>query len=461
MQEVRPYTDQVIQRLGNLDDYYTEQADSANGAFRALLIVTLLLVVLFTGGIAVYSVWYANRLANRISKPVVHMAQWANRLAKGMIESENKEEFRRMEQENQDSEVGDMMEAFQKMADHIQQNVQVLQRVANGDMTAFVHICSKDDVLGKSLYHLVQSNDAVFNEIIQVSRTVATNSNQVADVSHLLAEGAAEQSDAIQQLSDVIEEAGDLIQRNDDQAQQAKQIADKMKEDTEVSNQHMKRLVESVMRIHEASQRISAVVKSIDDIAFETNILSLNASIEAARAGSAGKGFAVVADEVRALALKSKEAAQESKALIQSNIDETEQGSAIASESAKIFDAINEEIHQIVEIVGRVSALSEEQMAGISTITDKIRQISKATTGNAAISEQSSAASHEMSKQAEILQQSMTRFHLRKRTHGQAFIPLEKQDDPAFMKAANEAYQYAQTSGQVGQKPYIDPETVL
>ncbi len=454
---VEPYTDEVIQILGQIDDYYSEQADNAKSAFQTLLFITLLVVVFITAGIVAYSIMYGNRLAKRISKPVVHMAEWANRLALGIVESKSDDEFHQMKEENKGNEIGAMMQAFQSMANNIEQNVDVLQRVAKGDMTAFVHIHSSQDILGKSLYHLVQSNDIVFNEIVEAAHTVASGSGQIATVSHSLAESATEQAAAVQQLSETIEHTSDLIQRNSEQTQRAKQITDKIKQDTEVSNQHMKQLVDSVMRIQEASQRISAVVKSIDDIAFETNILSLNAAIEAARAGSAGKGFAVVAEEVRSLALKSAEAAQESKALIQSSIDQAEQGSSIASESAKIFDAINDEIHQIVKIVEQISVLSNEQMEGISTVNQQINQISDAASNNAAISEQSSAASQGMSQQAEILRQNMAHFHLRERNHGHAFIPPEKQNDPLFIKVANKAHQHTEQTGQFGHE-YIDPD---
>ena len=429
-QDVVPYTDVVIQNLEKVEDYYTQQLNSAKATYQTLQITVLLAIVSVTAGIAAYSIMYGNHLAKRISGPVVYVTEWANRLALGIVESETEEEFLRMEEENKGNEVGTMIRAFQSMADNIGQNVHILQQVAEGDMTASVHIRSQQDSLGKILRHLVQSNNAVFNEIVKAAHTVASGADEIAGVSHSLAESATEQVTVVRQLSDAIGHTSHLIQRNDEQAHQAKQITDKIKQDTEVSNQHMKQLVESVMRIQEASKRISAVVKSIDDIAFETNILSLNAAMESARAGAAGKGFAVVAEEVRSLALKSAEAAQESKTLIQSSIDQAEQGSAIASESAKIFDAINDEILQIVGIVEQVSDLSAEQMEGISAVNRQIRQISEIASSNAAISQQSSASSQEMSQQAEILHQSMARFRLREWNQDQTFIAPEEQGDP-------------------------------
>lgn len=454
---VAPRTDDVIACLGDLDDYYTQQADQANTAFQRLLVTILLLIILSAAGIVIYSIRYADRLASRISRPVVRMAQWANRLALGIVELEADEEYQSMEADNHGNEISGMMRSFRTMVANIEENVRALQRIGDGDMTTFVHVHSRQDALGKSIYHLLQTTDFVFHKITDAAHTVADDSGQIANVSQQLADSSADQAAAVHELTAAIEQTSILIRNNDEQARQARKITEKIKQDTQVSNEHMKQLVESVLRIQESSQRISTVVKSIEDIAFETNILALNASIEAARAGAAGGGFAVVAEEVRSLAQKSAEAARESRILIQSSIDETAQGSVIASESAHIFDTINEAILQVVEIVERISALSDEQMEGIATVNQQSGHISKVTSSNAAISEETSAASQDMSCQAEILRKSMARFNLRERIPGQAYIPPEKRDDPAFIRAANEIYQRGMRSGQDDWEEYIDP----
>lgn len=455
LQEVAPRTDEVIQALGQLDEYYTQQVDAAKSVYNGLMLAIFLIIAITIIGIVLYSLRYANRFARQISRPVVRMSEWANHLSLGMVDTEADDEFRRMAAENRGNEIGDMMEAFQTMAENLQQNVQVLRRVADGDMTSFVHVHSEQDSLGLSLYHLVQSNDEIFGEIMEAAHVVATNAGEIARVSHTLAESSTEQAAAVEELSATIEHTSDLIHRNDEQAQKAKQNSVQLQEDTETSNQHMKEMVERVDRIKDASQRISQVVKSIEDIAFETNILSLNAAIEAARAGSAGKGFAVVADEVRALALKSSEAAKESKELIERCISETEEGSAVALESATIFDSIYQGINQIAEIVEGISKLSYEQMEGITNVNSQISQITETTSSNAAIAQQSSAASQDMDHQAELLRKSIERFKLRKRNGNHAYIPPEKQNDPDYISFANQAYQHKVETGKANHV-YID-----
>lgn len=456
VEELSPLTDEVIKHLNDLDVYYNQQISKAQREFEWLLIGIIVLTILVTLLIVIFSLMYSKKLARSISRPIMRVVEWANRLALGAENLDVDEDFMKLYEENRDNEIGTMIQSFQDMATNIQENVEVLKRVANGDMTAFVNIRSHRDSLGKSLYRLVQSNDALFNEIVEAAHTVAAGAGEIANASHSLAESATAQASAVHNLSSTVQHASDLIHENNEQAKNASKITEAIKEETKTSNEHMKMLIDAVNQIHDASQRISVVMKSIDDIAFETNILALNAAIEAARAGAAGKGFAVVADEVRALALKSADAAKESKMLIENSIQQTQKGSEIAQESAAIFATMNEEIDKIVQIVEQSAALSAEQLEGINMVNREIAEISDSATSNAAISEESAASSHEMSQQAEILKKAMQRFNLRKRTEGMAYIPSEKQGDEDFIKAANEAYKHKERTGHFGHE-YIDP----
>lgn len=453
---VSPLTTDVIDALREIDSIYAQEVESAKQVFETLLAVTIAIIVLVMIMLVVFSTIYANRLAHQVSYPITRIANWANRLSLGSVDFNIDEEFEKMQRINADNEVGMMIEAFCSMAKNIKENVEVVRRVADGDMTAFVNIRSHHDSLGKSLYRLVQSNDAMFGEIIKSARTVAAGANEIANASHLLAESTTAQAAAANELSHEMENVSRLINFNDEKAQTAYKIVKDIEEDIKTNNAHMEVLVDSVVHMHDASQKIAVVMKTIDDIAFETNILALNAAIEAARAGVAGKGFAVVADEVRALALKSTEAAKESRALIENSITQTQKGSEIATESATIFEEINKKIKQIVEIVEEVSGLSSEQFESVRIVSQSVTKITEAATSNAAISEQSDASSHEMSQQAEFLRDAMKHFNLRMREEGKAYIPYEKKDDDEFIKHANEALQLKENTGHFGYE-YIDP----
>ena len=455
--ELDPKTADVIDGLYEIDSVYSAKiADNIN-SFESLMATIIVIIVLTMIAIIVFSYLYGRRLAQQIASPVMMIADWSRDLSMGSVDLDIAEDkLRDMEKENTGNEVGLMISAFHMMANNIRENVSVVQRIADGDMTAFVKIRSRRDSLGRSLYRLVQSNDIMFNEIVDSAHSVAAGADEIATASHMLAESSTVQAAAAQSLSDEMKHVSELIHFNDEQAQSAYEITKAIENDLKTSDEHMKVLYDSVIQMRDASKKISSVMKAIDDITFETNILALNAAIEAARAGAAGKGFAVVADEVRALAMKSAEAAQESHRLIENSIKQTEHGSNLATESAAIFEGIHKKIAQIVEIVEKVSGLSTDQMQSIQQVANSVTQITEAATRNAAISEESDASSQEMRNQAAFLRDKMKHFNLRKREKGKAYIPDEKQYDSEFIEYANKAYHLKETTGKYGNE-YIDP----
>lgn len=454
--QLAPKTNEVIDGLHDIDSVYASEMLGIQTTIDTLLVVIIVIIVVVMGAIGVFSILYAKRLAHQIASPIMRVADWANHLSLGAVEFDFDNEFAKMEKDNADNEVGVMIAAFHAMADNIRENVEVVKRIADGDMTAFVKIRSRHDSLGRSLYRLVQSNDVMFNEIVESAHSVAAGASEIANASHLLAESTTAQASAAHNLSEEMEHVSKLIHYNDEKAQEAYSITKDIEVDLGTNNEHMKVLFDSVAHMRDASKKIATVMKTIDDITFETNILALNAAIEAARAGAAGKGFAVVADEVRALALKSTEAAKESRTLIENSITQTDRGTAIATESAAIFEQINDKIGKIVKIVGEVSGLSTDQLESVKHVTESIAQITEAATSNAAVSEESDASSQEMSRQAAFLRNRMQHFNLRARQKGQAYIPEEKQNDAEFIKYANEAYKIKESTGQFGNE-YIDP----
>ncbi|HIS63924.1 MAG TPA: CZB domain-containing protein [Candidatus Avoscillospira avistercoris] len=455
--ELDPKTADVIDGLYQIDSMYSAKIADNIHNFESLVTTIIVIIVVTIIAIIIFSYWYGRRLAQQIAAPVMMIADWSKDLSMGSVDLEiASDKLTQMEKENADNEVGLMISAFHVMADNIRENVSVVQRIADGDMTAFVKIRSRRDSLGRSLYRLVQSNDIMFNEIVDSAHSVAAGADEIATASHMLAESSTVQAAAAQSLSDEMKHVSELIHFNDEQAQSAYEITKAIEADLKTSDEHMKVLYDSVIQMRDASKKISSVMKAIDDITFETNILALNAAIEAARAGAAGKGFAVVADEVRALAMKSAEAAQESHRLIENSIKQTEHGSNLATESAAIFEGIHKKIAQIVEIVEKVSGLSTDQMQSIQQVANSVSQITEAATRNAAISEESDASSQEMRNQAAFLRDKMKHFNLRKREKGKAYIPDEKQYDSEFIEYANKAYHLKETTGHYGNE-YIDP----
>jgi methyl-accepting chemotaxis protein len=165
-------------------------------------------------------------------------------------------------------------------------------------------------------------------------------------------------------------------------------------------------------RINKSAGEIKKVVKVIDDIAFQINLLALNANVEAARAGKFGKGFAVVADEVRNLAVKSAESVKETTRMVEDAIHAIEQGSTAAGETGKQLEAITAGAGKVADLLGEIALASKEQAQAIEQVNSGIEQIEQVTQANTASAEESAAAAEELASQAQQLRGMVARFKL-------------------------------------------------
>jgi methyl-accepting chemotaxis protein len=171
-------------------------------------------------------------------------------------------------------------------------------------------------------------------------------------------------------------------------------------------------VVETMRGIHDASKKISDIISVIDGIAFQTNILALNAAVEAARAGEQGRGFAVVASEVRSLAGRSADAAKEIKTLINASVERVEQGSSLVDQAGATMTEVVGAIRRVTDIMGEISAASNEQSAGVSQIGEAIQQMDHVTQQNAALVEQMAASASSLMEQAQDLVKVVAVFQL-------------------------------------------------
>ncbi|MBN2898567.1 MAG: HAMP domain-containing protein [Clostridia bacterium] len=292
----------------------------------------------------------------------------------------------------------------------------ILQRMSAGDLDLLIEREYKGDFVAikGSINHIIDSFNEVLGEIRMSSSEVAIGAEEVSRSSQALSQGSTEQASSIEEITSSITEVAEQTKTNANNAVSANELSVKAKEGAEAGNVRMREMIEAMADINASSENISKIIKVIDEIAFQTNILALNAAVEAARAGEHGKGFAVVAEEVRDLAARSASAAKETTALIQNSIDKVENGTQIANDTATALDDIVRGVGEVAQIVSDISVASSEQATAITQINEGINQISIVTQGNTATAEESAAASEQMTSQAQVLEEMVDRFKLKK-----------------------------------------------
>jgi len=248
--------------------------------------------------------------------------------------------------------------------------------------------------------------------IEDASSQVSAGSTNLAEASQSLAEGATEQAGAVEELQATITSITENIEKAADQAHesyvQAKQYAD----EADNSRAQMTAMVDAMTRINETSKNIENIISEIEDIASQTNLLSLNASIEAARAGEAGRGFAVVADQIRQLAEQSTKSAVDTRELIEGSLEEIAEGNKAADKAAASIETVVEGIGKIAESSRNISQVSRDQATAMDQAEQGVNQISEVVQANSATAQESSATSEELSAQAVSLDELISKYVL-------------------------------------------------
>lgn len=247
-------------------------------------------------------------------------------------------------------------------------------------------------------------------ELREGANQVVSAASQVSSSSQQLAQGSSTQAATIEETSAAAHEINSMAQRNTENSRSTATIVDTAQRSFAETNVLLNGLLEAMGGIDASSQKISKIIKVIDDIAFQTNILALNAAVEAARAGEAGMGFAVVADEVRSLAQRSSTAARDTALLIEDSIQKNASGKVGVDLVANAIRALSADSGRMKHLVDEIHLGSAEQAKGLSQITDSITQMEQVTQASAASSEESAAAAEQLTAQAESMQEIVKRL---------------------------------------------------
>ncbi len=247
-------------------------------------------------------------------------------------------------------------------------------------------------------------------ELGESADQVSGAANQIASTAQAMAQGSSEQAASLEETSASTEQMSSMTQHNADHARESARQVEVVDQNVSSANESLNEMMASMNQIHESSEKVSRIIKVIDEIAFQTNILALNAAVEAARAGEAGMGFAVVADEVRTLAQRSAQAAKDTAALIEESMTRSREGGEKLERVAGAIRSITDSASKVRTLVEEVNQGSQEQSTGTSQIAKAVSEMQRVTQESAAQAEESAAASEELSSQAAVMREVVGRL---------------------------------------------------
>ncbi len=388
--------------------------DETQASLQTLQIILVIIIIAIVVVANVVATKIGQMVAKGISDPLQSLSERMTTFAEGDLNSP----FPSYEY---DDEVGDMLKAVTatttKLSLIFGDLENLLGDMADGNFNIRTS-CEQEytgdyNPLLMAIRKMNRQMDETLKEVRAASDMVSAGATNLAEASQALAEGATDQAASVQEMQATINEITESMERSAEEVNAAYIEAERVADQAESSRTEMQVMTEAMGRISETSLKIGAVITEIEDIADQTNLLSLNASIEAARAGEAGRGFAVVADQIRTLAEQSAKAAVNTKALIEGSIHEIEVGNKAAARTAEVLSAVVEDIHAIAMSAKHLSETSALQAESMEQAEEGVGRISEVVQSNSATAEEASATSEELSAQAVSMDELVAQFRLR------------------------------------------------
>ncbi len=385
----------------SVDDIRNEVAVIRNTALIIGVVVIIVLSLVLT--------WLMTTL---VTRPINIIVDFMKRSSVGDTSSNKKFGEKILSMYKRGDEVGDITKAAGGLRMYIDQKVKEAQRIADGDFTAKIVVASDKDNLGKAFNEMKHKLNHTIRSVSELVHQVSVGANQFAAASESLSSGATETAASLEEINSSILAIGSQTKLNAENASEANSLASDSKLTADKGNTDVEEMVLAMVDMQESGQQIAKIVKMIDDIAFQTNLLSLNAAVEAARAGRHGKGFAVVAEEVRNLAGRSARAAKETAELVDATVSKLANGAKIAHNTQESLNKVVGDVVKVADILGEISTASTEQAEGISQVSIGLQQIDQVTQNNTSNAEETLSAATIMAERAAQLNELMAQFTL-------------------------------------------------
>ena len=404
----------LAEKLTILSDEFQAELDRAKTMANVCIIIIFIVIVAAGLAIAVVTTQIGKIITNSITEPVEQIDAAVASLRKGelsnveMLTYESEDEF--------GDTIRNLKEAMGILADYVSEISVEVKAIAQGDLTRngndITDFLGDFSELKVSLVYILKRFNSTLTEISNLAEQVSSNSSEVENASRSLADGATEQAGVIEELNATVDTVVDLAA---DTAKETQSASARVKASANKANEEKEKMNDLLMEmghITEISKEIGNIITDIEDIASQTNLLSLNASIEAARAGEAGKGFAVVADQIGKLAADSAKSAVNTRDLIDKTLVEIEKGNTITRTTADAFNQIIADMESFAEIAQNTMEKANSQAESLGQIGQGIEQLSSVVQGNAASSEENTAISINLAEGAAKMRDRVNIFKL-------------------------------------------------
>ncbi len=402
VEQINALTDSTIEKING-------RKDSQQKTLRVLQVVLTLLMLASFVYIVIEITCMIRFAFAQLLEPIKKVSDQMAALADGDFSVP-------LDMEQDDSEVGSMVAAIdfmkQNLLSIIQEIADVLEEMGNGNYQVKIeqHYVGEFIRIKDSFAKIMEKMRETLTTLKEVSVQIDSGSEQLAFAAEDLAQGSTDQAGQVTELVSAFESMTESMESNVEKTRESVVLASQAAEALSQGNDKMQELKTAIGDISRCSEQIGTIIGAIEDIASQTNLLSLNAAIEAARAGEAGKGFAVVAEQVKNLAEESAKAAGKTTKLIETAISAVNSGIAIADETAADMDKVMSSASVVTERMGEVAQILQSDVERMRQVRANLQQVSAVVDNNSATSQETAAVSEEQKAQVESMVQLMSRF---------------------------------------------------